>query len=322
MTEPDIAVLRQKVHGMSPSLYGEKLRERLPDHEIAVASTPEAERDLIADARVATGITFDSDWLEKASNLELFACAYAGTGHLDIASFEERGIAVTNAAGVHGPNISEYVIGTLIAHERQFKRAWKQQEDAHWAAYPVGELQGSTAAIVGLGAIGRALTDRLHAFGVDTVGVRYTPEKGGPTDEVVGFDAVHDALAGADYVILACPLTDTTEGLIDADALASMPTDAYLVNVARGPVVDTDALVTALRDIDIAGATLDVTDPEPLPADHPLWSFENVHITPHNAGNTPNYYDRLANILAENVRLMEETGTAQGLTNQVVDGQR
>ncbi|MFB6101246.1 MAG: D-2-hydroxyacid dehydrogenase [Haloplanus sp.] len=318
MTDPDVVVLRQKVHGMSPSSYGAKLRERLPDHEVAVATTPAEERDLLERARVATGIHFETEWLEGAENLDLFACAYAGTGHLDVAALEAAGVAVTNAAGVHGPNISEYVIGALVAHERRFRRAWEHQERAHWEAYPVGELRGSTAAVVGLGAIGSALVDRLHPFGVETVGVRYTPEKGGPTDEVVGFDDIHAALARADYVILACPLTDTTRGLIDADALASMRDDALLVNVARGPVVDTEALVSALRDTDIRGATLDVTDPEPLPADHPLWSFENVQITPHNAGNTPKYYDRLADILAENLRRMEETGTAEGLENQVV----
>jgi len=318
MTDPDIVVLRQKVHGMPPSSYGAKLRDRLPDHEVAVATTPDEERDLLERARVATGIHFETAWLDHAENLDLFACAYAGTGHLDTEALADSGVAVTNAAGVHGPNISEYVIGALVAHERQFRRAREQQERNHWQAYPVRELYDSTAAVVGLGAIGEALVERLDAFGVDTVGVRYTPEKGGPTDEVVGFDSIHSALARADYVILACPLTDTTRGLIDADALASMRTDALLINVARGPIVDTDDLVTALRDDDIRAATLDVTDPEPLPADHPLWNFENVQITPHNAGNTPKYYDRLADILATNLRRIEETGETAELENQVV----
>jgi phosphoglycerate dehydrogenase-like enzyme len=318
MTDPDVVVLRQKVHGMAPESYGARLRERLPDHEVAVASTPTEERNLLREARVATGIRFDSEWLTDAPNLDLFACAYAGTGHLDLEAFEAAGVAVTNAAGVHGPNISEYVVGSLVAHERQFRRAMDQQNRRHWEAYPVGELHGSTAAVVGLGAIGEALVDRLHPFGIETVGVRYSPGKGGPTDEVVGFDDVHAALARADYAVLACPLTDVTRGLIDAEALATMPADALLVNVARGPVVDTDALVTALRAGDVGGATLDVTDPEPLPADHPLWAFENVRITPHNAGNTPKYYDRLADVLAANLRSMAETGAIEGLENQVV----
>jgi phosphoglycerate dehydrogenase-like enzyme len=318
MTDPDVVVLRQKVHGMAPASYGAKLRERLPDHEVGVATTPEEERSLLARARVATGIDFDPGWLSTAENLDLFACTYAGIGHLDVDALTEAGVAVTNAAGVHGPNISEYVVGSLIAHERRFRLARERQERGHWEAYPVRELQGNTAAVVGLGAIGKALVGCLHPFGVETVGVRYTPEKGGPTDEVVGFDRIHDALARADYVVLTCPLTDTTRGLIDAEALASMRADALLVNVARGPVVDTDDLVAVLRNEDIRGATLDVTDPEPLPTDHPLWSFDSVRITPHNAGNTPKYYDRLADILAGNLRRMAETGSTEGLENQVV----
>jgi phosphoglycerate dehydrogenase-like enzyme len=303
---------------MAPASYGAKLRERLPDHEVGVATTPEEERNLLARARVATGIDFDPGWLSTAENLDLFACTYAGIGHLDVDALTEAGVAVTNAAGVHGPNISEYVVGSLIAHERRFRLARERQERGHWEAYPVRELQGNTAAVVGLGAIGKALVGCLHPFGVETVGVRYTPEKGGPTDEVVGFDRIHDALARADYVVLTCPLTDTTRGLIDAEALASMRADALLLNVARGPVVDTDDLVAVLRNEDIRGATLDVTDPEPLPTDHPLWSFDSVRITPHNAGNTPKYYDRLADILAGNLRRMAETGSTEGLENQVV----
>jgi phosphoglycerate dehydrogenase-like enzyme len=317
MTDPDVLVLRQKVHGISPETYGAKLRERLPDQDVVVAATPDQERELLARTRVATGLDFDAEWLESASNLELFACTFAGTGHLDVDAFADAGVALTNASGIHGPNIAEYVVGSLIAHERRFHTARKRQERSHWEAFTVGELNGSTAAVVGLGAIGTALVERLHPFGVETIGVRYTPEKGGPTDDVVRFERAHDAFARADYVILACPLTETTRGLVDADALATMSTDALLVNVARGAVVDTDALVTSLRDNDIRGATLDVTDPEPLPSDHPLWTFESVRITPHNAGNTPNYYDRLADVVAENYGHLVD-GDLETLANRVV----
>jgi phosphoglycerate dehydrogenase-like enzyme len=314
----DVLVLREKVHGQSPARYASALRDRLPDHEIVLAETPGEERDLLGEARVTTGVHFDTDALAAAPNLDLFACAYAGTDHLPTEAFAEHGVAVTSASGVHGPNVAEYVIGALVAQRRQFDRARRQQVRGHWAAYPVGELAGSTATVVGLGAIGEALVDRLRAFDVDTLGVRYTPEKGGPTDEVLGFDDLEDALARADQVVLACPLTETTAGLVDADALRAMRSDALLVNVARGPIVDTEALVDALRSDTIGGAALDVTDPEPLPADHPLWGFEDVLVTPHNAGNTPNYYDRLADILVENLRRAEETGSFEGLKNQVV----
>jgi len=218
----------------------------------------------------------------------------------------DHGVALTNASGVHGPNIAEHVLGSMITHARQWARAHRQQERREWRSYETTEMYGSTVAVVGLGAIGSAIVDRLEPFDVDTVGVRYSPEKGGPTDEVYGFDAFHDAIADAEYVVLACPLTETTRGLVDAEALRTMRADAILINIARGPIVDTDALVSELRNNRIRGAALDVTDPEPLPEDHPLWGLGNVTITPHNAGHTPHYYERVADILAENVGRLDD----------------
>jgi phosphoglycerate dehydrogenase-like enzyme len=171
--------------------------------------------------------------------------------------------------------------------------------------------------VVGLGAIGQAIVERLAGFGVETLGVRYSPEKGGPTDEVLGFEELHDALARTEYLALACPLTEETRGLIDTAAFETVPSEAVLINVARGPVVETDALVAALRSNAIRGAALDVTDPEPLPRDHPLWTFENALITPHSAGHTPQYYDRLADIVATNLERVAESGEYEGLENQV-----
>ncbi|NLV04261.1 D-2-hydroxyacid dehydrogenase [Haloferax volcanii] len=304
MSDPDIAVLRQKIHGLSAEAYAETLRERLPDRGVALATTPAEERDLLSRVQVATGFDVSEADLDAAENLDLFACVFAGTGHLPIEAFEARDVAVTNASGVHGPNIAEQVLGSLLYFARRFHVAERQKEANVWQSYPTVELQGSTVAVVGLGALGEAVVDRLDPFGVETVGVRYSPEKGGPTDEVVGFDdeqGLHDAFARADYVVIACPLTDATRGLVDADAFASMAPDTVLVNVGRGPVVDTDALVSQLRSNGIRGAALDVTDPEPLPADHPLWEFENVLITPHNAGHTPKYWERMADIIAENL---------------------
>jgi phosphoglycerate dehydrogenase-like enzyme len=168
-----------------------------------------------------------------------------------------------------------------------------------------------------MGAIGEAIVDRLNGFDVETVAVRHSPEKPTATDEVYGYDGLHDAVAGARYVALACPLTDETSGLVDAAVLETIHPESVLVNVARGPVVDTAALVEALQRNRLGAAALDVTDPEPLPNDHPLWDFENVLLTPHNAGHTPEYYERLADIVAANVRRAEETGAWDGLRNQV-----
>lgn len=316
MSKPDVVVLRQKIHGQPASTYAELLRERLPGYEIALARTPDEERELLKTARVATGYDVQPAQLERAENLELFACVYAGTGHLDLDAFREHGVAVTNASGVHGPNMSEWVVGAMVTFARQWRRAMRQQDRREWRKYETSELNDSTVTVVGLGAIGQAVVDRLEPFGVELLGVRYTPDKGGPTDEVYGFDEIHEPLADSDYVVLACPLTETTEGLIDEQALRTIPPNAVVINVARGPVVDTGALVDALRADAIGGAALDVTDPEPLPEEHSLWGLDNAFITPHNAGNTPEYFERVSEILAENVEDAAETGYEQ-LRNQV-----
>lgn len=294
-----------------------EIRERLPDHEIQVATTPKEERELIGEARVAVGMGIGEELLSHSENLDLFACAYAGTGHLPMDVLEEAGVQVTNAAGVHGPNIAEGVVGSILAFHREFFEGYERQGNHEWRHYKTDEFMGSTVTVVGLGAIGEAIVERLAGFGVSTIGVRYTPEKGGPTDEVVGFDeeGLHDALSRTDVLVLACPLTDTTRGLIGEEEFVTLPENALLVNIARGPVVETDALVSALRRNKLRGAALDVTDPEPLPQEHPLWDFGNVQITPHNAGHTPEYYTRLAEIVAENVERVD--AGEEELKNQV-----
>lgn len=315
---PDVLVLRRGTHGMPVTDLRDEIADRLPDHDVRAATTPREERDLLREVPIAVGMEIDEDLLSHAEPLDLFACAYAGTGHLPMDALEAAGVRVTNAAGVHGPNIAEQVIGSILAFTRRFFKGRERQRNHEWRHYQANEFMGKTVTIVGLGAIGEAIVERLEGFGVGTIGVRYTPEKGGPTDEVIGFDLedFHDALSRTDALVLACPLTDTTRGLIGEEELVTLPEDALLVNIARGPVVDTEALVSALRRSKLRGAALDVTDPEPLPEDSPLWDFENVQITPHNAGHTPRYYERFADIVAENVERLDAGD--DDLKNQVL----
>ncbi|NHN49474.1 D-2-hydroxyacid dehydrogenase [Halostella sp. JP-L12] len=316
-TQPDIAVLREGTEGLSMASYAEALRERLPDYTVAHARTPQQERELVSGARVVTGITVEESLIAGAERLELFACTFAGTDHVPTDALADRGVAVTNAGGIHAPGIAEQAIGNVLVFARRLHEGWRRKQNAEWRHFQSHEFAGSTVTIVGLGSIGQAVAQRLKGFEVETVGVRYSPEKGGPTDEVVGFDdeAIHDAFSRSDYVVIACPLTDLTRGLVGADEFATLPPNAVLVNAARGGIVDTDALVAALQSNKIRGAALDVTDPEPLPADHPLWDLENCLITPHTGGHTPKHWDRLANIVAENVAALE---SGDELVNLVV----
>jgi phosphoglycerate dehydrogenase-like enzyme len=315
----DVVVRRRGAHGLSTDTYANALRERLPNYSVRKASTPAEERELIQTAKVVTGASISRELLAEASQLRLFACTWAGTGHLPMAELREAGVAVTNASGVHAPNIAETVVGHILVFARRLHEGWKRKQRREWRHFQMDELMGSTVTVVGQGAIGRAIVTRLSGFGVETIGVRYTPEKGGPADRVIGFDTddFHAALAETDYLVLASPLTETTRGLVDGEALDTLGPDAFLINIARGGLVETEALVDAIRSQFLRGAALDVTDPEPLPTDHPLWTFDNVFITPHNAGHSPEHWPRLADIVAENVQRLDGTEAIGSLENLV-----
>ncbi|WP_435156325.1 D-2-hydroxyacid dehydrogenase [Haladaptatus sp. DFWS20] len=313
----DVVVLREGTEGLSMESYAKQLRDRLPEETVALARTPKQERELVEDARIVTGISLDEDLLERTTNLELFACTFAGTDHVPMDELEAQGVAVTNAGGIHAPGIAEQAIGNMLVFTRRLHEGWRRKQQGQWRHFQSNEFTDSTVTVIGLGSIGQAVVQRLQGFEVETIGIRYTPSKGGPTDEVLGFDEddIHRALSQSDYVVIACPLNDLTRNLIGSEELATMPTDSVLVNTARGGIVDTTALVSALRSNKIRGAALDVTDPEPLPSDHPLWGLENCLITPHTGGHTPKHWNRLADIVTENVARLD---SGDDLVNQVL----
>jgi len=319
MSPIDVLVLRDEINMLRVDRYVDALRERLPEDTVRVADTPAEKQRLASRARVISSVTIDPSLIREAEELALFAGVAAGYDHLPLDVFAEEGVAVTNGSGIHAPNIAEQVLGYILDHVRNFRTGRRQQRRNVWQHYRAGELKGSTVMIVGLGSIGQAIAQRVSAFEVDTVGVRYSPEKGGPTDSVIGFstDEFSRELVGTDYLIVASPLSETTRGLIDEGVLQRLPNHAYLVNIARGEIVDTDALVDAIQRNWIGGAALDVTDPEPLPSDHQLWNFENVTITPHMAGHSPSIYGRLADLVAENVRLLDTDGPETTFQNEI-----
>lgn len=315
---PDIVVLRKNTEGLSTSSYAETLRSKLPNHEIVHANTPQKERELIRTAPVVTGVTIDEELLSHAENLKLFVVASSGYTHLPMDELSKRGVVVANAAGIHAPGIAEQALGYCLMFARQLHTGLRRHMNQEWRHYQPDELTDSTITVVGLGAIGTEFVKRLEGMEVHTIGIRYTPEKGGPTDEVYGFseEELHQALAKTDYLVLSTPLSDTTRKLIGEEEFNTLPPSAYLINVCRGAIVDTEALIAALQKSDISGAALDVTDPEPLPAHSPLWRMGNVLVTPHVGGHTPKHWDRLGDIVAKNVNMLEN-GTKKPLINQV-----
>jgi phosphoglycerate dehydrogenase-like enzyme len=197
------------------------------------------------------------------------------------------GLTVTNAGDAYAPTVAEHAVATLLALVRGLPEMQRHAATSTWdqsVAARVGTLNDATVAILGFGNIGREIAVRLRAFGARIVAVTRSGRADPLADESVPVTRLHDALARVDAVIVAVPLDATTRQLIDASALAALRPHALLVNIARGGIVDTNALREALATGRLAGAAIDVTDPEPLPADDPLWGMPNVIVTPHVAG--------------------------------------
>jgi phosphoglycerate dehydrogenase-like enzyme len=214
-------------------------------------------------------------------------------------------LLVTNASGIHAQPLAEHVFGLLLMFSRQLHRAVRQQAAHQWdgAALHAGvtTLAGATMGIVGLGAIGRKIAAIAAAFGMRVIALKRTAASAAGVERVFGPDQLVPFLKQAEYVVNTLPLTAQTRGYFGPREFAAMRSDALFINIGRGATVQTEALLRALESGRIAGAALDVTDPEPLPSDHPLWALDNVILTPHYAGAHPGYVQRASAIFLENL---------------------
>jgi phosphoglycerate dehydrogenase-like enzyme len=266
--------------------------------------------------------TFDlpSNALDLAPRLRWLQLHSAGANHLLDHPIMKSDVAITTISGIHATPIAEYVFASILAYRWRVPRWTHCQREARWPSgrwdlYARPELRDSTLGIVGYGNIGREVGRIGQAFGMQVLAIRrsagrarrsyaaeHAPDAAGaiPT-RLYAPDALHEMLSECDYVVVAVPLTPETVRLIGPAELRAMKPSAYLVNIARGPIVDEAALVQALRQGWIAGAGLDVFEQEPLPADSPLWNLENVLISPHVAGFTPRYDERATALFAENL---------------------
>lgn len=232
-------------------------------------------------------------------------------------------VTFTTASGVHSIQMAEYTMAMILAFAHHLPEMMEDKLNTLWPKersnrYMPKELFGATIGIVGYGSIGRQIAKLAQAFGMKVLAVKndlrhleeantyLVPETGDPTgdlpDRIYPPEALHSFLKECDFVVLTVPLTPETHHLIDAAALKAMKNDAVLINVARGDVVDQQALIEALQQQRIGGAALDVFSPEPLPPDNPIWILPNVIQSPHIAGLTPHYYERATELFAENLR--------------------
>ena len=259
----------------------------------------------------------------RAPRLRFVQSMSAGTDQYDRAILAAHGIRLASAAGVNAKAVSEHAIALMLAMTRRLAEARDNQHKKLWRGMVSDfdrredELAGKTVIVVGMGRIGGRLIRLCKAFEMHVIGIRANPAAGAEgADEVHGMESLPVLLPRADMVVLVCPLTPETTGLIGVAALAAMKPSAYLVNCARGRVCDEPALIAALAAGQIKGAALDVTVDEPLPAESPLWTAPNVLITPHTAGETCVYEDNVVDLLLENLARLWRGETA--LVNQVV----
>ncbi|MGH2584547.1 MAG: D-2-hydroxyacid dehydrogenase [Dehalococcoidia bacterium] len=225
-----------------------------------------------------------------------------GVDHPMYLPIVERGLTFTNGATSQSIPIAQHILLMMLHHAKRMDVWERAQARREWTHAPSAELTGKTVALFGLGGIGQEVARLAKAFRMRVIGLRRRPEPVADVDEILPPDAVGELCAQADFLVICAPLTRTTRGAIGAAEIARMRPSAYLINVARGPIVDEAALVSALREGRIAGAALDVFEVEPLPAEHELWSLLNVIITPHTAPASPLHIHRGTELFLENLR--------------------
>lgn len=302
----------------------ERLSSLVPDIEIRQAEKfNDDEFDQLLDdtTEVVYAFRVPKNIMELAPNLKWLQLLGAGCDHLEGNPLIKSGVLVSTASGVHATPIAEYVLAVILGFYRGLPKSYRAQMEKHWI--PQGEhvltsreFRRRTVAIIGYGSIGREVARLAKPFGVHVLAVKRDPSQlaedgytepglgdpdGSIPDSVYGTDQLEDVLARSDVVVLAMPSTAETKGMFGAQQFAAMKEGSYIVNIARGHVIDDDALIDALNNGPVLGAALDVFNQEPLPTDHPYWAMEQVILTSHLSGASRPHLRRVFEILCENI---------------------
>lgn len=244
--------------------------------------------------------------LRKAPGLQWLHVFNAGVDHPIYTEMLERGVRLTTSAGSTAKPIAQTAITGLLMLARNFPRWLSAQQERRWDPmrppdFP-RDLVGQTVLVLGLGSIGSEIARLARALGLRVIGIRRSPQQpGDPVDELHTVDKLPQLLPLCDWLIVTCPLTTETRGLIDAGMLARLPQGAHIINIARGEIIDETALVAALRNGRLGGAYLDVFTTEPLPAESPLWDLPNVLVTPHNSAAATGNDERVYRMFLDNL---------------------
>ena len=296
-----------------PESHVARLGGLFPHHTFLHATSERQALELIPEAQVAFMSELRPAHFEAAKSLEWIHSPAAGVGGMLFPALVESPVVMTNSRGISAETIAEHVLAVTLVLFRKLQIAFRAQAARQWAQDtvlhppPIRTIRRSHVLVVGLGAIGTATARAMASLGAHVTAVRRASSR--PTPEFVEAvgapEQLRDMLSSADVVVLAAPQTKDTRGLLGARELAAMRPNAIVVNVSRGKLLDETALAAALAEGRIAGAALDVFEQEPLPAESPLWSMENVLVTPHMAGFRPDHWDAVVELFAENLRRYE-----------------
>ena len=240
--------------------------------------------------------------LDATPKLRWYHTVSAGVENMPLPELAERGIVLTNNSGSYDIQIAEHLMAFVFAASRQLHRYRDRQLAREWKDEEQQELRDATIVVYGMGSIGGEIARLASAVGMRVIGVRRHPAAQEGVSRVVPPERLADVVGEADYLAIAAPLTAETKGAISREVIARMKPTAWLLNIARGAIVDEAALVEALRENRIAGAGLDVFVTEPLPPESPFWTMENVMMTPHRSGDSPRVEERTLALFAENLR--------------------
>lgn len=308
-----------------PIEFSNSLKPHLPEDVEQIWADDEGNLD--GDA-IAAEIYFNGSYLKRSTLHRVLEAAphlrwqhtpSAGVDHI-LASplFRERDIELTNSAGIYAVPIAEFVITLILNQAKRFAAVRSQQQAHRWhqeIGLEFNELTDATLLIIGAGGIGQAIATRASAFGMRVWGSRRRTDSLPGFEQVVGTEEWRSLLPAADYVVVATPLTPETRGMIDATVLQAMPPHAYLINIARGAIVNEADLLTALKAGWIAGAGLDTFDTEPLPADSPFWSLPNVTVSPHCSGFSPRNDRRIVDLFLDNLNRYRNSRSLRNVVN-------
>lgn len=284
----------------------EQLKKVRSDLEI-VTVKKFSEPDPKAEVLLTYGWDVTEETLELYPSLKWIQGMSAGVDRLPLTKLAEKDILLTNVRGAHSIQMAEHVIWCILNLLRQGRQVMHQQDQKVWSAkLRIEEMYEKTVCIVGAGTIGEAVAEKCRAFGMMVLGVSKSGGSHPAYDRVGTLEELPNFLGISDVIIAILPLTQDTVNFFDAERFSQMKGGAYFVNVARGPVVDEEALLQALKTGKLRGAALDVFINEPLPESSPFWEMENVFITPHIGGRSPGYTKRMFEVLVKNMKTYPE----------------